>query len=172
MSQGWGAEAFNTGHVALIKAFRCATTGNTWDDEVERWIRSAAIPWVADESRADMDRRLLLLFDGLGNLAGIAAHELRDAIAAGVESGFVVRHLTAIAVGVDWQATSIPRSGRVSDVLMSTTLSDINSRPQSVGFVNAFIHEGNPRSRALFARNGFVAYPPAIQGYLRNALTM
>lgn len=119
-----------------------------------------------------MDRRLLLLRNTRGTLVGIAAHELRDAVLPGADGGFVVRRVTCIAVAKSWQGTSIPGQGRVSDVLLSTVLSDIKARPEAVPFVIASVHSENTRSSAMFTRNGFVAYPPPVDGYVRHALDL
>ena len=171
MNPSWSAHALKAADDIRIKSFRCATTQHRWDTEVETWVRASSVGWATDESHADMDRRLLLLRNERGAIAGIVAHELKDAVAPGIDGGLIVRLLTAIAVARAWQGKSIGGQGRVSDVLLATALSDISARPQDVPFVNAFIHEDNHRSGALFTRNGFAAYPPAVGGYVRYTLS-
>lgn len=170
MTAPWEARAFQDGDTALLRSFRCATSKAAWAMEVQTWVRSQCAVWVAAESHADMDRRLLLLRNPRGELVGVAAHELRDAVLPGKDGILFVRSLTCIAVASRWQGTSIPGHGSVSDVLLSTALADIAVRPEGVRFINALIHQDNHKSRALFTRNGFLPYPPPVQGYVRHTL--
>lgn len=171
MTAPWGVRAFQAGDTALLHSFKCATSRAAWDVEVETWVQSHSAGWVGAESHADMDRRLLLLRNPRGTLVGIAAHELKDAVLPGKDGVFFVRFLTCIAVASRWQGRSIPRQGKVSDVLLATALNDIAARPEQVPFVNALIHQDNYGSSVLFARNGFVPYRPPVDGYVRHTLT-
>lgn len=159
------------GDETFLGSFRCATASVAWEVEVERWIRNESDHWVTDATFADMDRRLLLLFEPSGSIAGVVAHELKDAIQPGTEESFFVRLVTAIAVSSAWQSNSIPRNGKVSDVLLATALSDIATRPPAVPFISALIHIDNVRSSNLFTRHGFHAFPPHVNGYLRHTLS-
>ena len=170
MTQPWIARAFGAKDEPFVRSFRCATTRLAWDVEVESWVQGESVRWVTDPTYAAMDRRLLVMLDPRGTLAGVVAHELMDAIQPGTGESFFVRIVTGIAVSAPWQGKSIPRNGRVSDVLMSTVLADITARPPAVPFVSALIHVDNVRSSALFTRHEFDAYPPPVDGYVRHTL--
>lgn len=170
MRQSWSARAYEKRDAAKIQAFRCTTTKDEWDTDVEHWICTSSVYWATDESHAEMDRRLLLLCNQR-TLVGIVAHELRDAVAPGVDGGLVVRLLKCIAVARGWQGQAIGGAGKLSDVLLATALEDIEARPQAVPFVNALIHRDNHRSMALFARNGFISYGPTLGPYERFTLS-
>ena len=88
-----------------------------------------------------MDRRLLVMLDLKGTLAGVVAHELKDAIQPGTGESFLVRIVT-----------------------------DITARPAAVPFVSALIHVDNVRSSARFTRHEFESYPLPVEGYVRHSL--
>ncbi len=170
MTQSWHARAFAAGDKPSLRSFRCATTPLAWEVEVESWVQDESDRWATDSAFAQMDRRLLLLLNPKGTLAGVVAHELKDAIQPGTQESFLIRCVTAIAVSTTCQGTTIPRYGRVSDVLLATALGDIAARLPAVPFVSALIHVDNVRSSTLFTRHEFDAYPPPVNGYLRHTL--
>jgi hypothetical protein len=80
VTQTWIARAFAAEDEPFVRSFRCATTRLAWEAEVESWVQGESVCWVTDPTHAAMDRRLLVMLDPRGTLAGVVAHELKDAM--------------------------------------------------------------------------------------------
>jgi RimJ/RimL family protein N-acetyltransferase len=65
--------AFAASDTDRLRTFACST-GKPFEDEVEDWIRAAAIGWVNDVPRATYQRRALAVIeDDAGSLVAVAA---------------------------------------------------------------------------------------------------
>lgn len=143
---------------ALLEHFSCADPDIFWQLEVEKFIQTQLHEWAFDPHAKEQDPRLLLLFERRSrDLVGVAAHE-KTTLQYGNGPPFFATKLEVLAIASRWQGRSFASRERVSDVLMSGVLTDIQARvPPRAARVFAVIHEENARSIALCRRHGFTA---------------
>jgi GNAT superfamily N-acetyltransferase len=142
----------------LLSSFSCAELGVPWEAEVEEFIQNQLYDWFFDPLAKDQDPRLLLLLDRRSKeLVGLAAHE-RSYLRYGDQEPFAATKLEVLAVARAWQGKSFASGVRVSDVLMSAVMADVNQRvPPRHARIFAVVHEQNVRSIAVCQRHGLTA---------------
>src|SRR5690349_18657737 len=129
---------------ATLKQFECARP--VWYElEVEEYIRSN----VADF--AGRDRRVLV-FDEQKRIVAVGIHDPeRDPSG----SGSVISWLSAVAIRLDRQGSTLPSGERLSDLVLAAVIKDA-LRTAREPVVAAYLAEQNTRSIRMCARAGLV----------------
>lgn len=152
----WRIRAARKSDRARLERFQCARDNSREQAEVDEFIRHEVLDWALEPLAQDGDPRLLLLFDGEGNLIGVAAHERRVLQAPDGETFFATK-LEVVALSRAWQGKAFSDGTRASEVLMSAVMKDVSTRvPPRDARVFAFVHEGNKASIKLLKRHGLV----------------
>lgn len=160
MTTAWRIRVAHEADTELLADFRCANPGVVWEEEAEEFIRKQLMMWaLAPAAQEDDPRVLLTVGSSDGALLAVGAHErimLRDEASG---RALLASKIEVVAVATAWQGRRIGSSpgfeARVSDVVMSALLADIEARvPPRDARVMAVVHEQNVRSIAVCRRFG------------------
>ena len=128
---------------AHLGTFACST-GEPIEDDVEEWIRSAAVAWLNDVPRTTFQRRgLALIEDEAGSLVAVAAWQ--DIVRVDLEGIW----LQVLAVATDHQHGGNGRSA------YDLVIESIQSRDRDGDELAGLVHPDNHRSKRLLASVGW-----------------
>jgi hypothetical protein len=124
----WLVRAARKTDRAFLEGFTCADMNIVWQAEVQTFIRQQLFDWTFDPLAKEQDPRLLLVFERkTKTLVAVGAHERTTMRYAG-QAPFAATKLEVVAVARSFQGRTFPAGERVSDVLMSSTVSDVIAR--------------------------------------------
>jgi RimJ/RimL family protein N-acetyltransferase len=127
---------------AILGSFACST-GLVFEDEVEEWIRTAAINWANDIPRATFQRRVVAtLHDDARNTAAVVAWQ--DIVRVDIEGIW----LEVLAVGLDHQHRGTGRE------VLEMTIAHLRNVDRDGDHLVGLVHPDNVRSQRLLSGVG------------------
>lgn len=145
-----------SGHdAATIATFAC-TTGAPYEDEVESWIRTAALGWVNDIPRATFQRRKLAFIEDDANqvVALLAWLDITRVDLDGV-------WLEVLAVATDHQHRTVGRQA------LDLAVDHLRTIDRDGDHLAGLVHVDNLRSKRLLAGAGWQSIAPWDEHELR-----
>ena len=132
---------------ARLDQFRCST-GASFEDNVETWIRNDAVAWANDLPRAQFQRRTLALVeDGASTAAVVAWKDITRVDLEGI-------WLEVLAVALDHQ------HGGQGQAAYELTIDHLRTIERDGDHLAGLVHVDNHRSKRLLTAVGWSSVAP------------
>ncbi|MEJ7584207.1 MAG: hypothetical protein WKF43_09000 [Acidimicrobiales bacterium] len=130
------------GDAARLAAFACST-GEPFDNEVEEWIRTAAVAWINDVPRTTFQRRVLAFVEAGGELVAVVAWQ--DIVRVDLEGIW----LEVPAIGLADQHRGAGRQA------LELTIDHLRTIDRDGDHVVGLVHIDNIRRKRLLSAAGW-----------------